>query len=177
MIPLSAADGPQLRDPVTVLMPVYNARETLEVAVRSALDQIGVEVRLLVVDDGSTDDCMSWLKELRDPRVRLQSIPHAGIAAALNHGYALVDTPYVARLDADDYCVPERLVRQIAWLEQHPDLDGVGCAVEFFQNDPQSPVLLLRKPTSPALFRWELFFGCPMAHSALLIRTTAFSTA
>jgi hypothetical protein len=168
------ADSQQLRGPVTVLIPVYNSADTLQVAARSALDQIGVDVRLLVVDDGSTDDSMSRLRDLADPRVRIAGIPHAGIAAALNHGYALIDTPYVARLDADDYSLPERLVRQLAYLEQHPELDGVGCAVQFFQIDPKLPSSFLRKPTSPAVFRWELFFGCPMAHSALLMRTEAW---
>jgi glycosyltransferase involved in cell wall biosynthesis len=160
--------------PVTVLMPVCNAADTVQVAVSSALHQPGVDVHLLVVDDGSTDEGITRLRTLDDPRVRVVSIPHAAIAAALNHGYDLVDTPYVARLDADDYSVPERLARQLLYLQQHPDLDGVGCAVQFFENDPESPGFFLRKPTSPELFRWELFFGCPMAHSGLLMRTEAW---
>src|SRR3954464_12731722 len=104
---------------VTVLMPAYNAAETIESAVRSVIDQTWKHWQLLVVNDGSTDRTQAILEELAagDRRIRVFNSPkNAGLCASLNLGLSMISTRYVARMDADDLCYPTRLERQMEFL-------------------------------------------------------------
>ena len=118
-------------DRIDVLVPVFNAMATVESALRSILEQTVRDLRLVVVDDGSTDDTPAILDGLarRDPRVHVLRTPNRGIVAALNTGLAETRAPFIARHDADDIAFPERLERQLAFLDAHPDVVAVGCNV------------------------------------------------
>lgn len=114
---------------VTVLMPVYNAGGYIVEAARSMLDQGIDDLELLVVDDGSTDDSMAELATIADPRIRVVSQPNAGLVAALNHGLDQARGTYIARMDADDLCPPQRLRRQLSWFSDNPG--GVVCGTDY----------------------------------------------
>ena len=110
-----------------MIIPAYNASAFLSDAVASVLVQTHRNVEVIVVDDGSTDETAALLAQwqARDPRVRAVHQPNSGLAAARNAGLNAACGQYVAFLDADDVIHPEKLERQVAYLEAHPHTDLV----------------------------------------------------
>jgi len=122
---------------IDVLLPVYNAASTIEEAVRSVLTQTVEDLRVIVVDDGSTDHTAEILASLaaEDPRIEVLSRPNGGLVAALNAGLARCTAPLIARHDADDISFPDRLEAQAAYLESHTDVVAVsGSCVHIDAN-------------------------------------------
>lgn len=112
---------------VTVIIPCYNAEGFIEAAVRSALDQT-IPTRVIVVDDCSKDGSFALLQALAAQESRLTAVrqpQNGGPSAARNAALRLVETPWVANLDADDYFLPDRLARMVAHAESH-ELDFVA---------------------------------------------------
>jgi len=108
---------PPVAPRVTVLMPVYNGRAYIGQAIESILRQTYSDFELLVVDDCSTDGTSAVVASFHDPRIRLHRTEvKAGTASAINAGAALARGEYVARIDADDVCPPERLARQVEFM-------------------------------------------------------------
>jgi len=116
---------------VSVVMPVYNGERYVGEAVRSVLASRFTDFELLVVDDGSTDASVDEARRAAggDPRVRILSVPHGGVAAARNAALHAARGELIANLDADDVMFPERLERQVAFLDRHPDHVAVGARV------------------------------------------------
>lgn len=112
---------------VTVLMTVYNGLPYLREAVESVLNQTFSDFELLVIDDASTDGSVACIRSYGDPRIRLVcNSRNAGQAGAMNQGLALARGETIARLDQDDVCLPDRLRRQVEFLQARPDLAGAG---------------------------------------------------
>lgn len=158
-------------------MPVRNAAESVEVAVGSLLAQTFSDFEVVAVDDGSTDSTPAAIEKLaaRDRRVRLLRSPGRGIVAALNAGLSAARGPLIARMDADDASHPERFARQVAWLEQHPDLGVVGSLVAF-GGDAQARagyalhVDWLNQVVTAEQIRLHRFIEAPLAHPSVLFR-------
>jgi glycosyltransferase involved in cell wall biosynthesis len=105
---------------VTVLMPVYNAERFLKHAVQSVLTQTFTDFELLIINDGSTDASVSIIQSFNDKRIRLvHNEKNSGVIDTLNKGISLATGKYIARMDADDYCLPTRFEKQVRYLEQH----------------------------------------------------------
>ncbi|TWT67620.1 putative glycosyltransferase EpsE [Posidoniimonas polymericola] len=117
---------------VSVLMAAYNATPYLPQAVESILGQTFTDFEFIIVDDGSTDDTPAYLQSLSDPRVRVVSQANTGLAVALNVGLENCRGEYVARMDADDISLPERLGRQVRFLDEQPAVGCVGCQTAQF---------------------------------------------
>jgi glycosyltransferase involved in cell wall biosynthesis len=111
---------------VSVLMAVKNGMPWVREAVESALAQTAGDLELIVIDDGSTDATPAALAAFRDPRLRLERRPSAGLTRALVRALELARAPLVARLDADDVALPDRLERQRRFLDGHPDVGLLG---------------------------------------------------
>src|SRR5207253_1969061 len=107
-------------------MSVHNGAPWVRDAVASVLAQTAGDLELIVIDDGSTDASPELLAAVRDSRVRTERREHAGLTRALNRALAMARAPLVARLDADDLALPERLARQRAFLGSHPDVGLLG---------------------------------------------------
>ena len=118
---------------VSVLLPVYNGERYLREAVRSVLAQSFADFELLLLDDGSTDGSLAIAQGLaeRDPRVRVVSRENRGLVATLNELLKLAQGELIARMDADDVCLPDRLQRQVAYLQAHPEVVCLGGDVEL----------------------------------------------
>jgi glycosyltransferase involved in cell wall biosynthesis len=124
---------PAARPAVSVVMPVRDAADTLAAAVDSVLAQSETDWELVAVDDGSTDASPRILRDYAaaHPRVRVVAAERGGLVPALNAGLAAARGGVVARMDADDLCLPDRLARQRHHLEVRPDLGLVACRVRF----------------------------------------------
>lgn len=121
------------RPRVSVLLPAYNVGPLLFAALDSLLAQDMEDFEAVVVDDGSTDDTRMVLARYawQDRRIRPVYIPHGGIVSALSAGLEAARAPYIARMDGDDVCTPERLALQADHLDAHPGTGLVSCLVEF----------------------------------------------
>lgn len=127
-----------MTDPVvTILMPVHNGETYLALALESILAQTMKDFQCLVLDDGSTDRTPEILAcfATRDPRIQSITLKKSGLVTTLNTGLDLVKTEWVARLDADDLMVPERLERQLAFVNSHPNIAVAASYVRYIDKD------------------------------------------
>jgi len=121
---------------VSVVIPVHNGEKYLAQAIESVLAQTFRDFELLIVDDGSTDGTAAIIRSYteRDSRVRALTQENRGVAAAGNRGLQEARHEWVARLDADDVFLPEKLERQVAFLRRNPDAKIVGTLACFINH-------------------------------------------
>lgn len=162
---------------ISVLLPCYNAAETLEEALQSLVCQTMTDFEVVVVDDGSQDASLSVLQiwKQKDPRFRILSHPHKGIISTLNSGLQACQAPYVARMDTDDRSHPQRLASQFEFLETHPEVSVVGCLVAGFPPDQVRQgfsiyMNWLNSLVSDGEIRREIFVESPLAHPSVTFR-------
>ena len=162
---------------VSVLMPCYNAEAVVAEALHSLSNQTLADFEIVAVDDGSTDSTLAilqaWSRE--DSRLRVLPRPHEGIIPALNAGLQACRAPYVARMDADDRCQPERLERQVAYLDGHPEVTLVSCQVEGFPQETLREGFRIYIDWQNSLvsnddIRREIFVESPIAHPSATFR-------
>ena len=154
---------------VSVVMTVYNGEPWLGAAVDSILGQTFRAWELIVIDDGSTDDSPQTLARRPDPRLRIVWQPRAGQTASLNRALRLARAPLIARMDADDVALSERLGRQVEWLGVHPEIGllGTGC----HEIAPDATVLrTIRPPADDGSIRRALIRANPFIHSSVMFR-------
>lgn len=160
---------------VTVLMAVHNGEQYLETAVNSILRQTLRDFDFLIVDDASTDATPQMLANFAAKDARIQILTNEtnlGLTASLNRGIAQIETPYIARMDADDISVPERLERQVAYMEKHPEIGAVGCGTGIFNANPDIFCKRYQPPIAPAIARQMTLLIAPqISHPTALIRT------
>jgi len=118
---------------VTVLMPTYNVAPYVREAIDSVLQQTYHDFKLLVIDDCSTDDTVSVVRSINDPRIHIiQNEKNVGLAENLNRGLSLINTELVARMDGDDIAEPFWLEREVTILDSHPDIGICSGGFERF---------------------------------------------
>lgn len=127
---------------ISVILPVFNGARFLREALDSLLSQTFSDFEIIAVDDGSTDRSAEVLAEFaaHDSRVRVISRPNTGIVGALADACSAARGEFLARMDADDICMPARFASQIAYIRTHPECVAVGGAVVF--TDPEARPLL-----------------------------------
>lgn len=155
-----------------VLIPIYNGAATLESAVASIQAQTVRAIRIILIDDGSTDESGAIARRLAasDSRIMLIEQPNRGIVEALNTGLTACTAEFVARHDADDLAYPGRFAMQLEYLRKHPDCPAVGGAVDHLDNDGR----LLRnfRYPDPGLADLDSYPQCEpyLPHSFLMAR-------
>jgi Glycosyl transferase family 2 len=155
---------------VTVLLPVFDGGLYLGQAIESVLAQTLSDFELLVIDDGSQDESLAVARSYRDPRLRvLENGRNRGLTATLNRGLREAKAPLVARLDADDVCVPERLERQVDAMARRPELALLGSQAAVIDAAGRR-VALLARGCEPETIRWELLFNNAFVHSSVVFR-------
>lgn len=124
---------------ISVALPCYNAQDSLDACLESLLAQTWRDFEIVAVNDGSTDGTLDVLRRAsaRDGRIRVFDRPHQGVAEAMNFAVERSRGEYVARMDSDDICLPDRLAVQKAHLDRHPHLGLVGGLVRF-GGDPEA---------------------------------------
>lgn len=118
---------------ISVTVPCYQCADTVGRTLESLLAQTMTDFEVVCVDDGSTDDTAGVLAEYarRDSRIQWFSIEHGGVVTAANAAIEASRGGYIARMDADDICLPDRLAAQSMLLDENPHLGLVGCKVRF----------------------------------------------
>jgi len=159
---------------ISVVLPVYNGASTLTHAIRSILGQTYGNYEILVLDDGSTDASLDIARKFSDPRLRIFSDgTNHGLAFRLNQGVDLARGHYIARMDQDDICFPERLARQHEFLEKHPEIDLLGCRTVAFNNDKNVRGLMPFRRTHREICA-QPWRGIYLAHPSWMGRTEWF---
>ncbi|MFN0032847.1 MAG: glycosyltransferase [Flavobacteriales bacterium] len=121
---------------VSVVMPVYNAERFLRVAVESVLQQTFTDFEFIIINDGSTDKSDTIVQSFNDARIRsIVNQQNMGVTIALNKAIELCKGRYIARMDADDVSMPERLQRQVEYLHAHPEISLVASVAEMIDLD------------------------------------------
>ncbi|MCP4397497.1 MAG: glycosyltransferase [bacterium] len=155
---------------VTVLLPVYNGERYLRRAIESILQQSYSSFEFLIIDDGSTDLSLKIVQSYQDARIRLlENGRNLGLIDSLNRGMGLAKGEYIARMDCDDISLPERLARQVAYLDTHPDIGVLGCGVRVI-DACGNPMFLVDFPQENGFIKWSLCFYNPLAHPTVMMR-------
>jgi len=162
---------------VSVLLPVYNAANTLRETLDSLLAQTLQSCELVIVNDGSCDETAAILQSYaaHNPEIRTLQLPRVGLIEALNRGIATCQGEFVARMDGDDLAHAERLELQVALFREHPDLSVVGCLVECFPVDDVRQGFRvytewLNSLVDPQDIAREIFIESPLAHPSVMMR-------
>ena len=157
---------------VTVFIPVYNREKYVGEAIESILAQTYSDFEILLVDDGSTDHSVNTIRSFSDPRIRLVcNEGNLGIPKTRNKGVELARGQYMAMLDSDDRAYPERLEKQVAFLDTHPEYAQVGSWCRMM--DAQGRILnrIKRQPVLADDIHAQLLFRCAMSNRSIMART------
>ena len=161
---------------ISVVMPVLNGEKYLAEAIESILNQTYQDFELIIVDDGSTDQTPEILRSYaqKDPRIQILTNPiNRGIGYSRNRGIALSRGEYIANMDADDLCLPERFEKQVRFLDSHRDIAVLGTAY-IRVDEIKKKQLKIQNPDLPGRVRWGLIFGCPICNSSVMMRSNLF---
>jgi|WetSurMetagenome_2_1015567.scaffolds.fasta_scaffold26701_3 glycosyltransferase involved in cell wall biosynthesis len=157
---------------VSVVLPVYNGARTIARAVKSILAQTYRNFEFVIINDGSTDDTSRILETFEDPRIRILNQENRGLVPSLNTGILSSRGAYIARMDADDEALPERLEKQVTFLESHVDVAVVGSAVIVIYEDGTKR--LRKRPLDTTAIVRNIVRICPFCHSSVMIRKSVF---
>ena len=123
-------------------MPAYNAEKWIAEAIDSILNQTYENIELLIYDDGSTDDTYgianSYFGSEKAKHVKFMALHNPknnGVTETLNSLITISTGKYIARMDADDIAMPDRIEKQVEYLKKCPQLDAVGCGIELFGDE------------------------------------------
>src|SRR3954452_9290737 len=153
---------------VSVVLPVFNGEATIRSAIRSVLKQEYDDFELIVIDDGSTDATTRRLAEIEDRRVRvLGNDVNLGLGASLNEGLSAATGELIARMDSDDLCHPQRLSRQVAFLDDHAATGLLATA--RLKVDAQGRHLGVGTPPASHAALWlRLLVGNCISHPSVM---------
>jgi len=155
---------------ISVLMSVFNGGHHLSMALESVLEQTFTDFEFIVIDDGSTDSTSEILADYasRDSRIRLvRHDRNMGLTYSLNKGLAHARGRYIARQDADDISLPERLSKQLSYFQLHPGTGLLGTWAEAI--DPEGKALHTGNlPTNSTVIKWHLHFANCLVHTSVM---------
>jgi len=158
---------------VSVIMGAYNCEETVGAAIDSIIEQTYTNWELIVCDDASSDRTLDVLMDYakKDSRIRvLHNEMNLRLAASLNKCLAVSKGSYIARMDADDESLPDRLKKQVQYLEKHSDIDCVGCNRMIFDENGDIGVRKsVEQPTKNILKS-----NTPFAHPTIMMKKIVY---
>ncbi len=153
-------------------MPVYNGESFLQVTIESLLGQTYTDYELLIVDDGSTDKSQEIIKRFSDPRIRVLTNPQRlKLSGALNRGIQESSGMYIARMDADDIALPDRLGKQVEFLDANGHIGLCGTWIKRFGTGGGG---VEKYFTASDQVKAYALFDCPFAHPSVMFRKDLF---
>lgn len=159
---------------VTVVMAFRNAERFIAESIESILNQSYQNFNLILIDDASTDNTKKIIQPyLSDTRIKsIFNASQKGKSANLNMGINLSKDEYIAILDGDDVAMPDRLQKQVDYLNKHPEIDAVGSF--FLIVDEFGTTIDVRtKPTDPIFIRKSILFYNPIIQPSVMLRKSA----
>lgn len=155
---------------VTIGIPFYNNSGTLKTAINSILMQTYTDWELILINDGSQDNSCDIAKQYLSDKVTLiNDDKNIGLAARLNQITSLAKGQYIARMDADDMCGPERISLQVKYMEENLDVDFVGTGICYLNNN-DIPIGELLLPSNHSDICKKPFNGISICHASILVR-------
>lgn len=147
---------------VSIIMATYNCEKTVEKAIDSILAQTYKNWIMIICDDGSTDGTWAILNRYAAEHpgrfVIIKNEKNSKLPFSLNHCLKYVQTDLVARMDGDDWSLPERLEKQVAFLQEHPEYDLVGTGITVFDGEKNIASLIKTpEPTKETMLRTNAF--------------------
>jgi glycosyltransferase involved in cell wall biosynthesis len=158
---------------VSVVLPVYNGSQYLNEAIDSILAQTYKNYELIIIDDGSKDNSASIIYDYTDSRICFHKQANQGLAATLNKGISIAKGKYIARQDQDDISFPDRLAKQVAFLDKNPDYGMVGTWSEIWVDDMRTD-RSHQHPADNVSLQFFLLFNNPFVHSSIMFRRDVF---
>ena len=150
-------------------MPVYNAELYLREAIESILNQTFTDFEFLIINDGSTDSSKDIIVSYQDSRIRyVENESNLKLIATLNRGIDLAKGTYIARMDADDISMPDRLEKQVYFLENHSEYVSCSSWVETFKENEKSN--FIKYEENHELIRIKSLYQNHFCHGASLFR-------
>lgn len=161
---------------VSVIMGIYNCASFLSLAVDSILEQTFTDWELIMCDDGSIDNtyevALSYAEKYPDKIILLKNECNMHLAATLNRCLSVANGKYIARMDADDRCMPNRFAEEVAYLDEHPEIDCVGCGMIIFDENGERGIRLnIERPTKDFLIHTT-----PFAHPTIMMKKSVYDT-
>ena len=158
---------------ISVLMTTYNGAATVKASIACVLAQDCTDVELVIVDDASTDDTAAIIRNIIDPRINFIAAPiNEGVVGARNRAFAAARGAYIAALDQDDLCTPDRLRLQADYLDTHADIVLVATEIAISRNGhitpPDHPIA-----SEPSALRFLLHIDNPLTWSSVMFRADA----
>lgn len=154
---------------ISILMGIYNCAGTLIQAVSAIQNQTYPNWELILCDDGSSDNTFEIAQSLasEEPRiVLLRNSKNLGLNQTLNNCLSVATGEYIARMDGDDDCAPDRLEKQLCLLESHPEFQITSCPMRLFdENGEWGQTTVPQYPTPE-----DVVSGTPISHAAVMIR-------
>ncbi len=150
---------------VTILMPIYNSNEIfLRQSIESILNQTYKNFEFLIIDDGSTNNCIDIVKTYNDSRIKIvTNEKNLNLATSLNKGIDIAKGEYIARMDDDDISYPQRLEKQITFMDKNKDVGICGTWIKTKHGT-------WKTPTNSNIIKCNLFFKNCIAHPSVIIR-------
>lgn len=161
---------------VSILLPAYNCEKYLQQTIDSLLMQTCTDFELLIINDGSTDGTAGIIDFNKDPRIKhIKNDGNKGLIFSLNYGIEIAQGQFIARMDADDICQPERLQKQVQWLMEHPNTAVVGCIIQFIneQNNATGEWPLDKATTTADSIRKTMAWENCLAHPSVMMRSSS----
>lgn len=166
---------------VSFLVSNYKTQpEILKTALDSMLSQTFKDFDIIIIDDGSADESLDLLREYAEKNDKiklLENEKNIGLHRSLNRGLDVCTSEYVARMDTDDICLPDRLEKQVAFMDSHPELLFSGAWADFFDDDPDKPFYeLLDEINSSEEYAIRLIFANvpTVMHPTAILRKKGF---
>ena len=161
---------------ITILLPCRNAERYLVETLDSLINQTYANIEIICIDDGSTDKTPDILQQysFKDQRIRFyQNEKNIKLIATLNRGIALAQGEYIARIDADDIALPDRIERQLLFIKKsNADLVS-GSVIVIDENGKELEVIKPRGYTHNVI-EWLALFSNPMGHPSVFGKTDVF---
>lgn len=160
----------KLNKKLTVLMPVYNGAIYLHESIKSILNQSYSTFDLLIINDCSTDNSEEVISLFKDERIKyIRNERNLGLVGTLNKGINLISSEYIARMDQDDICKNDRLLKQIEFMDRNREISICGSWINFFGEVDKEYVY--KYPLINEEINVAMLFGSQLAHPSIIIRT------
>lgn len=159
---------------VSIIMAAYNCEDTIAESIESIINQTFTDWEFIICDDGSIDHTYRIIKEYEKKypgKIKaVQNKVNSKLPFSLNHCLKYARGKYVARMDGDDKCYPDRLEKQFQYLEKHPEIDVVGTGMTCFDGDKITGERLPMKEPGPGI----IGIGVPFFHATVMMKRSVY---